>query len=614
MSAQRPDRIARCSLCHAVYEGGERFCPHDGGAVVDADTADPMVGRTVGGRYFVRRPIGRGGMGVVYEAEHVGLDRRVALKFILDRHSGDRDALHRFHREARTAGRIGHENIIAIADVGETDDGKSYIAMEYLEGRDLGQVLRAGGGMEPSRALHIMDQVLRGLAAAHAQGIVHRDMKPENVFLVERDGATDFVKIMDFGISKVVAARDENVRLTDTGAVVGTPIYMAPEQAQGAPDLDHRVDIYAAGVMLYEMLAGRPPFAATTYPALVAQHLNDPPPPLAELRPDLPAELCAAVHRALEKDPARRWPTALAFAEGLAACRLPGFREDGDTLSMKSSAGRRDEKSGSSGAAPAELGLAAPLHIEVPVFRPAPRRRARASRALLLVGGAAAALSVAVWRGAGDSSEPTAAPVASDSARPAAPSVHDSAQPAAPSGAASAQPAAPSGAASAQPAAPSGAASAQPAAPTEPSTSSTSSTAPTAAAGAAESTASLEIDSGPRGAQVFVDGEHRGRTPVRLDLSVGKHTVRLEMRGYLEVEAEKIVRAGHAETFFAALARRGKRGSGREPAQPGTAPGVGPGAPDPTSAPDRDGARATPDPDRGERKSNPYLDLRPPRP
>src|SRR6185436_5702516 len=170
----------------------------------------------------------------------------------------------------------------------ETEDGKPFLVMEYLEGSDLGEVLHATGKMDAARAVHIVGQVLRGLAAAHAEGIIHRDMKPANVFLTERGGASDFVKIMDFGISKVVAARDARVRLTETGVAMGTPIYMAPEQAEARSDLDHRIDIYAVGVMLYEMLAGQPPFNAGSYLALVQLHVGSPPPPLAERRPDLP--------------------------------------------------------------------------------------------------------------------------------------------------------------------------------------------------------------------------------------------------------------------------------------------------------------------------------------
>ena len=470
----------RCSVCGTAYGTGERFCPLDGGAVVDAaSAADPLVGKTIGGRYFIVRQLARGGMGAVYEAEHVGLDKRVAVKFILDRFGDDREALQRFHREARTASRIGHENIIDITDIGETEDGKAFLVMEYLEGSDLDAVLRATGRMEPSRAVHIVAQVLRGLAAAHGAGIIHRDMKPANVFLTERAGVADFVKIMDFGISKVVAARDARVRLTETGVAMGTPIYMAPEQAEARQDLDHRIDIYAVGVMLYEMLAGHPPFNAGSYLALVQQHVSASVPPLGEERRDLPPALVRAVHRALEKKPERRFADALEFAAALPSPQsLRESWEAGATVKE--------------GAARAGTSRSRTLPIAL---------------ASLLVGGAAVTGGVILWQ-------------KKDTGR--------------------GEQAARNGAPAAEPAA--------------------ARTAPPAAVPVAAAT--LEIDSAPRGAQVFVDGTHRGQTPLRLEeVAAGTHLLRIEARGYQEVEAEKAVRPGYSESFFAVLARRG---SGRE--------------------------------------------------
>jgi len=286
---------------------------------------DPLAGQEVGGRYRLIRRIGKGGMGVVYEAEHLGLDKRVAIKFLLDRFADDLEVVERFHREARTASRIGQENIIDVTDVGHGADGRPYIVMELLAGGDLATVLSASGPMPAPRAVHVIRQVLRGLGAAHGKGIVHRDMKPENVHLIERGGDPDFVKIMDFGISKVIAASDSKVRLTATGAVIGTPIYMAPEQALAQTELDQRVDLYAVGVMLYELLAGRPPFLSTSYLGLVTQHINTAPPNLAQFRPDLPRPLIAAVHRALEKDPAKRFQSAVEFTRALPA--TPALRE-----------------------------------------------------------------------------------------------------------------------------------------------------------------------------------------------------------------------------------------------------------------------------------------------
>jgi len=312
---QKPMRY--CSQCHSSYPTDERFCPKDGAAIVeDTATPHPLIGKTLSGRYLVRRRIGKGGMGEVFEADHIGLDKRVAIKFLLDKFNTDREVLMRFHREARLASKIGHDNIIDITDIGEDDEGRAYIVMELLEGLDLGQVLQRSGPMHVHRAVHLIRQICRGLAAAHDKQIVHRDMKPENVFLTQRDDRLDVVKIMDFGISKVIDAHDSKVRLTQTGAVVGTPVYMAPEQAMG-DEVDHRCDVYAVGVMLFELLCGRPPFEGTTYLSLVTQHINAAPPNPRTLRPDIPPSVEKLILDALEKDPAKRVPTIRAFEQRL---------------------------------------------------------------------------------------------------------------------------------------------------------------------------------------------------------------------------------------------------------------------------------------------------------
>jgi serine/threonine-protein kinase len=279
-------------------------------------TADPLVGATLAERYHVVRLIGKGGMGVVYEAIQIALGKRVAIKLLLDKYADDREAVERFHREALTATQIGDDHIIDVLDIGTATDGRSFVVLEYLDGHDLGKLLAASGPMPASRAVHIVSQVLRGLGAAHAKGIVHRDMKPDNVFAVPHPETPDFIKILDFGISKVMAAQDAKVRLTATGTIVGTPVYMAPEQALGST-VDHRADLYSVGVMLYELLAGRPPFIAESYLALVTQHLQAVPPDLSVLRPDLPRSLVNAIHRALAKEPDDRFRTADEFVRAL---------------------------------------------------------------------------------------------------------------------------------------------------------------------------------------------------------------------------------------------------------------------------------------------------------
>ena len=304
----------RCSTCHTPYPGGERFCPLDGGAILPAEAdADPRIGQTIDGRYFVRRLLGRGGMGAVYEADHVGLDKRVAIKFLIGDHV-DRDAMSRFRREARAASRITHDHVVQIFDVGSSADGSDFIAMEYLEGCDLHQLVKRDGPLEPDRAIALARQLLAGLQAIHDGGVVHRDIKPANVLVLERHGS-EHVKIMDFGISKATRG-ERGAPVTETGQVIGTPQYMAPEQIAGG-EVDGRSDIYSVGVTLYAIVTGAPPFADTAFTQLAARHLLDRAPSLAEARAGLPPALVDAVARALEKRPADRFASARAFADAL---------------------------------------------------------------------------------------------------------------------------------------------------------------------------------------------------------------------------------------------------------------------------------------------------------
>jgi serine/threonine-protein kinase len=299
----------------------------------EASTPDALVGQIVGGRYRILRRIGAGGMGAVYEGDHVELGRRVAIKFLLERYDDDDEAVARFRREARTASQIGHANIIDVFDVGVDDRGRSFIVMELLAGLTLGEIIQRGGPMPTERAVAVIRQVLAGLGAAHDKGIVHRDMKPDNVFVENRgDDRHDLVKIVDFGISKILAANESKIRLTATGAVIGTPVYMAPEQAMGLVEVDHRVDLYAVGVMLYEMLVGRPPFEGPSYAALVSQHLHAAPPSLTVTRPDVPRVVAEVVARALAKEPADRFGSAAEMARALPDPASLRFADVGRTL------------------------------------------------------------------------------------------------------------------------------------------------------------------------------------------------------------------------------------------------------------------------------------------
>jgi serine/threonine protein kinase len=257
--------------------------------VVETRKAERLVGVELDGRYRIEKQIGEGGMGVVFLARHMVIEKPVAIKVLRAEVATDEGVVKRFVQEARAASRIGHPNIIDVTDFGTTKDGLTYQVMEYLEGKTLARLLAEEGTLDLPRALNIMAQMARALGAAHKKGIVHRDLKPENVFLMERDGRSDFVKIVDFGIAKVQPPEGDGAspRLTRVGTVFGTPEYMSPEQASGRTDVDLRADIYALGVILYEMLCGRVPHRGDTTVRTLAMQMLDEPMPMREARPDL---------------------------------------------------------------------------------------------------------------------------------------------------------------------------------------------------------------------------------------------------------------------------------------------------------------------------------------
>ncbi|HTJ42882.1 MAG TPA: serine/threonine-protein kinase [Kofleriaceae bacterium] len=274
------------------------------------DGEDPLIGTTLLGRYSVTRKIGQGGMGAVYEATHTLIGKRVAVKVLLDKYARKEQVVARLEQEARLASSIGHEHIIDITDFGTTDDGRTFVVMEFLEGVSLAECLHREGPLPETRILQISAQVGSALSAAHKKGVVHRDVKPENVFLLRR-GDKDYVKVVDFGISKSLRQSDlgeeDSPRLTQTGMVLGTPLYMSPEQARGDEELDQRIDVYALGVIMYELATGRVPYTGTNYLSIISQVLNDEPVTPRELRPELSAEFEAVVLRAMDKDRDRRY-------------------------------------------------------------------------------------------------------------------------------------------------------------------------------------------------------------------------------------------------------------------------------------------------------------------
>ncbi|WP_080682321.1 serine/threonine-protein kinase [Sorangium cellulosum] len=317
------------------------------------DEAEGLVrqGQVIAGKYRVDRVIGVGGMGVVVAATHLQLEEQVAIKLLLPAAAHSRTLAERFVREARAAVKVKSEHVARVTDVGTLESGTPYMVMEYLSGSDLADALRAGGPIPPQIAVEYVLQACEALAEAHAAGIVHRDLKPANLFLTRRADGSPCVKVLDFGISKV-ATGGADPRITDTTAVMGSPLYMSPEQLKSARDVDARTDIWSLGVILFELLAGAPPFDGATMPQLCVAIMQGIPRPLASFRPDVPPALEAVILRCLEKMPERRFRDVGALAEALAPFASGRARVSIDRISgiSRSSAPSRPDAAARSGA------------------------------------------------------------------------------------------------------------------------------------------------------------------------------------------------------------------------------------------------------------------------
>lgn len=275
-------------------------------------------GDLLAGKYRIERVLGVGGMGVVVAARHEQLDQLVAIKFVREDALGNQDAIERFLREARSAVRLKSDHVARVIDVGKLDSGAPYMVMEFLDGDDLARVLEERGPMAPDAAVQLVLQACDAVAEAHAAGIVHRDLKPENLFLTQTVTGRPKIKVLDFGVSKSSGMTTGGKgALTQTRSMLGSPLYMSPEQMRSAKDVDARADVWALGVVLFQLLTCRWPFEAQNMPELCLKVVTEPPQSLMALRPDLPPALVAVIERCLEKDPKGRYPHAAALAEAL---------------------------------------------------------------------------------------------------------------------------------------------------------------------------------------------------------------------------------------------------------------------------------------------------------
>ncbi len=312
-----------CPKCGTDVVDGARFCPSCGNVmpkkVASSAPQDPLIGRKLDDKFLIEELLGVGGMGRVYKAVQLSLDKVVCVKVLRAGSGQDETLTRRFHREARASSRLNHPNSISIIDFGqEPQDGALYMAMEFIPGKDLGKIIHEEFPLGEKRIVHIMDQVLSALADAHAAGIVHRDLKPENIMVTDLRGTKDFVKVLDFGIAKI-QENSQDPALTQAGMVCGTPEYMSPEQARGEP-LDARSDLYAAGVILYQMVTGKIPFTAPTAMGIVTKHLVEPPVPPSKIPGvKVSSALEAVILKAMSKDKNGRQATALALQQELNA-------------------------------------------------------------------------------------------------------------------------------------------------------------------------------------------------------------------------------------------------------------------------------------------------------
>jgi len=312
--------VKTCPVCAREFPDTVKFCPNDGQTLRAKGPLADLVGQVVADRYHIIKKLGEGGMGTVYLGEHVKMGRKSAIKVMTQSMANDPDAVSRFNREASNASRLSHPNICQIYDFGETSEGLIYLAMEFIEGCSLSDLIEREGALPPQRAASILRQSADALQVAHDQTIVHRDIKPDNIMIVQAKDGSDVAKVVDFGIAKAVAGDETGQKVTKTGLVVGTPEYMSPEQLSG-DKLDGRSDIYSLALVLYKMLTGVLPFQSDTAQETMIKRLTDLPEPLAQARPDIvfPPALQTAMDRALARLVSERYASAAEFGRDVVA-------------------------------------------------------------------------------------------------------------------------------------------------------------------------------------------------------------------------------------------------------------------------------------------------------
>ncbi|RKH20004.1 protein kinase [Corallococcus praedator] len=492
----------------------------------EAPGTDPLIGRTLNGRFSILEPLGVGGMGKVYRALQAPLERVVALKVLNPNFPSSRDPgfQKRFLREASLTSKLRHPNTVTVIDYGQTDDGIYYIAMEYLEGRTLAQVLGQVGPLPWTRAVSVAQQVCRSLREAHSLGIIHRDLKPANIMILS-ESDQELVKVLDFGLVKSVAPQEGPVgpEITQNGTFLGSPMYMAPEQARNVADA--RSDVYSLGIMLFQMLMGRPPFIARDHIELIFAHYKEPPPTFQAVRPDLavPPEIEMVVRRCLEKEPARRFQTMDELLEGLREAhmsaggnsgvfrRMGGASTTGPYPSPPTTGPYASPIFANVGNHDGNDGLAVDISVEVP------RDVQRARQRTLLMGGLVGGVVVAGLVGAtlfflrGGAEDTPAQPVA------------------------------------------------QATAPTQPAQ--VAEAPATATAGKVR----FKLMSQPSGARVFYKGKERGATPFTLELPLGSEgSITAELSFVLEgYQTETVITGGSGEVVLSQKMTKRRGGSER---------------------------------------------------